>query len=694
MKYLITYILIILFLNVTFFSKANNDLDSLRKITLLMPDDTNKVLQLKDLSYRYLKYQTDTSLMLCKKSVKLANKLDYKYGYANSLNQLGLVYKYKSEYDSALYFYQKSFELFDELGNDREKASILNRMGNVYKRFGKFELSLENFIQSLTIFREIGDSSRMSSVLNNIGILYNEQGEYAKSLEYELNCLEIQEKLNAKHYIPITLMNIGNNYMSLKDYSKAISHYKKSLDLLGNEGNKYDRSMLVHNIATIYEQTGNYYDAKQYYLKAIELEREIGYNEMLVFSLQGMGNTNIKEGNVKEGEKYLIQAYELGEEIGDIRKTHKLSRGLYEFYRDIGKFKESLNFLQKYVSFDDSIFNSEKKTIVIQLEEKYEAQKREQQIAFLEKEKEIQQLELQQKETEAKQRAFQRNVLIIAIILSFGLIVYFYTENKKKKKINEMLVYQKDEISLQQQKIEKQNRKLQESNTTKDKLFQIIAHDLRSPIVSMESITQLIPYWIEEQDYESLQRLSKTLEISVHNVLSLIDNLLNWALNQQGKFPYKPENLKLEDNIRETIDVYLPIARIKKIHLEFKTTKDIMVFADKNMLFTVMRNLLNNAVKFTPEYGKIVVGIDSNQQFAKVWVKDSGVGIPEEKKDLVFEISKGNTKGTKGELGKGLGLFFCKEFVNMNNGDIFIDSSPEKGTTISFTLPLFNIPEN
>jgi signal transduction histidine kinase len=170
--------------------------------------------------------------------------------------------------------------------------------------------------------------------------------------------------------------------------------------------------------------------------------------------------------------------------------------------------------------------------------------------------------------------------------------------------------------------------------------------------------------------------------------------LLNWALNQQGKFPYKPENLRLKENILETIEVYRPIAEIKNIDLRFTFSKDLMVFADRNMLFTVMRNLLNNAVKFTPEKGEIVVGIDSNQQFAKIWVKDSGIGIPKEKREMVFELTNGHGKGTKGETGKGLGLFFCKEFVNMNNGDIFIESAKGKGTTITFTLPLFNIAEN
>jgi len=165
-------------------------------------------------------------------------------------------------------------------------------------------------------------------------------------------------------------------------------------------------------------------------------------------------------------------------------------------------------------------------------------------------------------------------------------------------------------------------------------------------------------------------------------------------LSQQGKFPFQPEKFSLNENILETIEIYNQIAKLKNIKLEFKSDEDITVFADRNMLFTVMRNLINNAVKFTPEKGKITVGIEKDMRWAKIWVKDTGIGIAKEKQELVFEMANGSSAGTSGETGKGLGLFFCKEFVKMNNGDIYIESKAGKGTVISFTVPLFSLPEN
>ena len=689
-----TILILFLLTGISNISLANSELDSLRMVVLSSHNDTNKVLQLKDLSYKYLKVQLDTAFLLSKKAIKLSEELQYDFGYATSLNQMGLVFKYKNQYDSALYYYNKSLALFDNLENESERASILNRLGNVYKRFGEFDQSADCFMKSLRIYQNLKDSLRISYILNNLGVLYCDLGRFDKSLEYYLLTLDIKKKLNLESGLHIIYMNIGNVYDEFKLYDKSIEYYKVALELVANSENKYDQMLLLHNIGNSYEQTGKLKDAINFYLKAISVQKEIGEKETLVFSLQGLGNTLIKEGSFTEGEKYLLQSYDLAIEIKDIRKSHRLAKNLYEAYYNKGDFKKSVSYLKDYIDIEDRMFTKEQKTKIAELEEKYNAEKREQQIAFLEKEKEIQQLEITKKEIENKQKSFQRNALIILVIMVVSLLLYYFIDSKKRKKLNELLLKQNTKITEQRIEIAKQNDYLLESNKTKDRLFQIIAHDLRSPLVSMESITQLIPYWVEEQDFESLSRLSKTLELSVNNVLSLIDNLLNWALNQQGKFPYKPENINLKENLEETIDVYRPIAQIKNIELKFKPLNNVMVFADKNMIFTVMRNLLNNAVKFTPENGEIIVGIERNQQFAKVWVKDSGIGMPVGKKEEVFELANGNTKGTKGETGKGLGLFFCKEFVSMNNGDIYIESEKGKGTTITFTLPLFNIAEN
>ncbi|MDA3954805.1 MAG: tetratricopeptide repeat-containing sensor histidine kinase [Bacteroidales bacterium] len=689
----ILFICLLALLNST---KINADIsiDSILVSIRSMPNDTNKVLKLAKLAKKYTKFQIDTSLILGNDALKLAQSLEYKRGVAYSFYILGIVYRYYGDYDKSLDYSQKAFEIFENINNKSYKGLTLNSLGNLYKRKGDYEASLNSFLQGLAICNELKDSSLISSIINNIALLYLEMEQYDKSLEYQFKNLEIKKKLELHDNIPIVLSNIGIVYNAKGEFKIALDYYKEALDLIPLSVNNYDKTLLLHNTGNAYLKINRYSEANYYYQKALELEQKIGGKSLKIYTLRGIGLVLIKTGKFSEGEKYLLESFQLAKELGELGKQSVIAFSLCWAYENQKQYKNGLIYSKLYIELKDSILDLGKIKQIATLEQKYDAEKREQQIAFMEKEQVLQKLELSKREVENKQKSLQRNILFIAIILTLLLAIYFWLENKKRKKLYTLLQKQNSKILDQRSEIAKQNDELLESNKTKDKLFQIIAHDLRSPLISVDSIARLIPYWLENQDYDSLYKFSETLEISVNNVLSLVDDLLNWALTQQNKFPIHPKSFYLKKAILKSIEIYKPIAKIKNISLEFICSKDIVVFADQNMLSAVVRNLLNNAVKFTPEKGEIIIGFEENNSFAKIWVKDSGIGISDEKKDLVFQLDNGNCKGTQGESGKGLGLFFCKEFVSLNNGNIFVESDKGKGTTITFTLPLFNLEKN
>ncbi|MFP4023966.1 MAG: ATP-binding protein [Thiohalospira sp.] len=698
------WIFIIQLLILGFFSNKScfsSNLDSLKKVILSLPDDTNKVDRLTDLSYKTYKNSTDSALSIVQEAIRIAENINYTKGYASALSQLGVVYKYQSEYDSALFYYNKSLTIFDSLGLDYERATNLNRLGNIYKRYGSFDQSIDCFLKALDIFQRINDTLRTTFVLNNLGVLYNDLRIFDESLKYFQLNLDLRNNAGMTDYIHTVYMNIGNVYYELayerskpEYYQISIEYFLQAMHHLNDESNKYDRFLIFHNLASNSEQLGRFDDAKKYALQAIELGKEVGVKETMVYSIQCLGNTYIKEGDYVKGIKYLNESYDLAKEIKDIRKQHRLSKNLFEVYERIGNSEKALQYLKDYVYYEDSIFSLNRKAQIIELEKKFEAKQREQEITLLKKEKDLQEVQLAKNEVESRQNKFQRAVLVIAIVIALGLVIYFWNDSKKRKKINRLLSSQNKKIIDQRVAIAKQNNELLEANKTKDKLFQIIAHDLRSPLISIDSISQLIPIWIEEQDYGSLKKLSKTLELSVTNLLTLIDNLLNWALSQQGRFPYKPQMINVKELVNDALALYQSAAELKNIKLINEVKKDVLIFADKNMVHTVLRNLLNNAIKFTQDGGKVVVDISVQSNMAEISVKDTGIGIDEKYKEKVFEIAHGNGNGTKGESGKGLGLFFCKEFVKINRGEIFMDSKKNKGTTITFTLPLYNPSSN
>ncbi|MBI9055593.1 MAG: tetratricopeptide repeat-containing sensor histidine kinase [Bacteroidales bacterium] len=663
--------------------------DSLFYTVTAMPNDTLKVLELSRLSLGYLNEQLDTAYILGKKALDLSEKLSYEYGIAKSLDQLGVVFRYQANYEMAIEYSELSFKLYDKMGKLGEKAEILNSLGNVYKRIGNYEKAMESLLTSHRIYSEINDSTGLARLIGDLAILYSQMGEYDKSLQYNFQALEIRRRPNIEDKLICTnLMNIGIVYGCKEEHNKALQYYQEAINLVDDNTNKVLQAKLLHNMAATYHRLRKYNLAKNYYLKSLEMKEGIGGEDSKASSWNGLGTALIMLGDYEKGEEYLLKAYNFSKEKGKYKNATSAAKSLVWFYKYREDYKRALFYQQMYQQVSDSLIGIEKIRRLTEVEQKYEVEKKEQQIAFLEKEKQVQILDLQKKTTEARQKNLQRNFLVMVVLLIVVVLVFVSSDNKKRKQRNKLLLKQNRTIFDQRTEIVRQNDELLESNRTKDKLFQIIAHDLRSPLVSIDSLTQLIPYWIEEQDYESLGKMAKTMELSVDNILALIDDLLGWALNQQGKFPFNPESFEINEALENAIKVYAPVADVKHIRVSVHSAIEIRVFADRNMFLTIIRNILNNAIKFTPEKGKIEIGAEHEGDFARIWVKDSGIGIPADKREKIFELANGGAEGTKGEVGKGLGLFFCKEFVNLNNGDVSIESEPEQGTTISFTLPL------
>jgi PAS domain S-box-containing protein len=236
--------------------------------------------------------------------------------------------------------------------------------------------------------------------------------------------------------------------------------------------------------------------------------------------------------------------------------------------------------------------------------------------------------------------------------------------------------------------LRKFNEELKMLNSTKDKLFTIIAHDLRSPFQSLLSASELLAMEIESLSHEEIVIFSKGLNDNLKNLHGLLDNLLNWSLMQRNMLEYKPVNLNLVDIINKKIELSNQSAVEKNISITNNIDTGTMVFADDNMLRPVIQNLIINAIKFTPKNGRIIISSIEKDGFVEVSVKDTGIGIESEKISTLFNFnSLFTTDGTEGERGTGLGLPLCKEFVEKLGGKIWVQSEVGNGSTFTFTLP-------
>jgi signal transduction histidine kinase len=234
-----------------------------------------------------------------------------------------------------------------------------------------------------------------------------------------------------------------------------------------------------------------------------------------------------------------------------------------------------------------------------------------------------------------------------------------------------------------------ENDQLQELNATKNKLFRIIGHDLRSPIIQMSSFADIIEIKKHNISEEELTKLASSVKDSSIRVSNLLDNLLNWAQSQSGILALKPTKNNLADITEEQIDLYSSNLKQKQITIINTVSDEHHVLCDTHMLNTILRNMISNAIKFSYENGTIEINSTLDDSHCIISIKDNGIGIEKDKIGMVFNIgSDYNRRGTKKEKGSGIGLPLCKEFVEKNNGKIWIDSVIREGTIIYFSLPV------
>ena len=255
-----------------------------------------------------------------------------------------------------------------------------------------------------------------------------------------------------------------------------------------------------------------------------------------------------------------------------------------------------------------------------------------------------------------------------------GYVVYM-TELNERKNVQELLA--------------KQAKELQEVNDTKDKFMSIIAHDLKSPFNAILGFSDLMLRNFDQLDQETVLTGLKTIESASKHAYQLLENLLIWARNQTGGSQFNPEMLNLKAQLNESLSMVESVAVSKNIKISVSVSKDLYVFADKNMFDSILRNLISNAVKFSFKGGKIKVSATRHETEIQISVSDKGIGISSERLSSIFRIDKHtNTTGTENELGTGLGLILCKDFISQHNGKIWIESMPQDGTLVSISLPL------
>lgn len=259
--------------------------------------------------------------------------------------------------------------------------------------------------------------------------------------------------------------------------------------------------------------------------------------------------------------------------------------------------------------------------------------------------------------------------------------------------IMELKVRVGNHLSLKhtREQLKNANDKLLQVIHEKDKFFTIIAHDLRNPFIGISSLSQIMVEQLGSLQLDEMEEYAREIHHASTNAFNLLKNLLSWAKSQTGRMDFVPQHLDVQELITETISFIQEAAILKSIEIESQIAEGLSVFADKEMVATVMRNLVSNAVKFTRAGGKVLIRCERLDQHIRISVVDNGIGMTSKMVEEIFRIDVSNgRKGTNGEPSSGIGLLLCKEFTERNGGTITVESQPDQGSTFNITLSVSN----
>ncbi len=612
----------------------------------------------------------------------------------------GIIHKNLGNYETALQIYDKAEAIYEKLNDKIGQGKVSTNRGVVYKRQGDYTKALETYIKAKEYKATDNNPRSMLAVNNNIAALYNKLYIFDKAAYYLHENIRLANELELYNRLPAYHHNLANNYLlryeNVKEKTKVsylldstIQNYQLALAHL--PANKYPSSeaTILHGMALVFQMQGDIEKSESYFRRSLNLARKSGATKGIQKSLQGLGVLLCDNNRKEEGLEYLEEAYQLAASQNELAYISKISGKLAIEFEEIEDFKNSAKYYKVYIRTKDSLREMEKRGQLQALSEEFHNRELQNQVKILRNQAKQQTAGVDLIRSKQQQSRRLQVILMIASALFLVGLLYSSYSAIGMKKAYYALLHRNFQVTVMQRNTAIQNRHITQKNQIKTRMFQIISHDLRSPLTSLDSFARLIPMWLEENDIKSLKEVSHSVEDSVGRILALVDNLLSWATNQEGEIPYDPESITLRSAAQESIELYKPMAKSKKISLSNHIPLEYEAHADKHILSTVFRNLVNNAIKYTPEGGEVHVGIQPNtdREDLTVYVKDTGVGISKDKQEELFALTRTRSRGTRGEEGNGLGLFFCKEFIELNKGTISIESEEGAGTCVYFTVP-------
>ncbi len=619
------FFIILLFANIKTIAQRSSVLQSLEKLQKATKSDNKQAIQLET-SAAYLLVNTDSALYYANQVLQSKEVENNKILKADAYLALGECYNYMNQHIQAIEYLLDARDIYEQENNQQGLGDSYYALGELYGVLKRYAISRNYFFRASNQFLQLNDLEYLANSYVSLGDNYCSEKMLDSAMHFTQLALKIGVKNNFAAIQEYSHGNLAAIFIEEKKFSEAIQHLNTSVQLSKELGNDYGIAYSQLLAAKIYSGLNNY-------SKAITLI-----------------DSCIKAAQTMKMDDLIMDAEQVKYAIG----------------KKFGNTAQALASLENYTTIYDTLLSSKKFTIINSLLEKYRSAKKQSELDVLH-------------EVNHKNR-----IVVIGLILAFLLLLLLSFSIYKRFNERKLML---NKLYVQHNSIQDQASTLKQINHVKDRMFSIISHDLRGPVASLKGLIEFMKS--ESLTAQESEMVVKELKQSVGGIDMLLENLLVWAQIQiRGDVSSKSESIHVQTIANEIIFIATNAAQQKNIELTTLIEDDLIILADRNHISLIIRNLVNNAIKFTPQNGKVVIEASKQPNGkVKLCVEDNGVGMTQDEIAKLFNVEKTYSQlGTENEKGSGLGLMFVKEYIQNLGGNFTITSTKGKGSRFCVTV--------
>ena len=633
-----------------------------------------------ELSRQLLDTLPDSALYFANQAELILNKSD-PGGLIPTLFKLkGRIYGKIRVTDRSLFYYRKAYDEFIKAGDNHEVGNCALSLGNIYYELGDFSEAYFFYMQSLNAYEHNEDQIGIAKMENNLGTVSHEMGNLDEAERHYFKAYGIYQEEGTISDQCRSLNNIGLILYDRKSYDSALVYFREGIDLLNvvqvsSEDDQNILSSLYNNMALVYSDMKEYKMALDMLLRGLALAQKTEDLYTIGSVYTNLGSIYGKLNQQDSALYYLHRSLRIAKNMKYRPLELEVYNELSGLHAGLGSYASAYNWRLRYDTVYRDLYNENQSQQIARIRGLYEQQIKDQEIEQLHSQSQVQKT--------------LNKVFIVFILLIFVLAIIITVNLQSKKKTNQILAERNAQLSSAMEKLSQSGEELESLNRSKDRIFSVVAHDLRNPVAAVTGFSELLYHNFNEFTADTQKEYLLQIVQGTQRIQNLLENLLVWARSQMKAIKYEPEVLKVKDVLDECVRQLKANLDHKKVSCQVKVDRQCVVYADKAMIHTVFRNLIINAIKFSFPGGRIWISSSITSLGCSISVTDEGIGIQPEIQEKLFDPNEGiSSPGTSGESGSGLGLIICHEFLEKNKGSISVESQPGNGSTFVVNLPV------